>query len=369
MKRILSICGDPGGAAAVAPVLRKLSNDGAVCLENLTYSRASQIFDNHRVPHRCIPTETSLSEIARVFDRARPDLLLCGTSMNGWDLECDFLAEATDRRIPSLAVLDFWSNYRARFSSSGRGRPVFPTRIAIMDEHAREEMLGEGFEPERLVVTGQPALDIVTPAGEAPARSEFQLPEDGTIVLFVSQPLNPGVDEMHPDYPGFSKFTVLPELLAVLNDFKTRHGRMITLVVRPHPREDAEDFSWLEAGSVDVRIIRHGSSRSLARASDLIVGLNSVLLVECCLMGLPVLSLQPGLRGTDCLPTNRMGVSRAVYSHTEIFPAVEDLLENPASRDGLTERCLGWKLPRDATERVANLAMQMMQTNLSASIL
>ena len=51
-----------------------------------------------------------------------------------------------------------------------------------------------------------------------------------------------------------------------------------------------------------------------------------MLLVEACLLGCVVLSLQPGLRLADALPTNRWGVSQGVYYEKDIEPALESLL-------------------------------------------
>jgi len=70
-------------------------------------------------------------------------------------------------------------------------------------------------------------------------------------------------------------------------------------------------------------------------AADLVVGMNTELLVEACYLGCITLSLQPGLRHPDRLPTNRLGFSRAVYQENEIKPALLELLLNEKSRDAV----------------------------------
>ena len=90
--------------------------------------------------------------------------LLTATSANGIDLEKLFLGAARRLGVPALAVLDFWSNYRQRFSDQRDNLIYLPDRIAVMDEHARTEMIAEGFAPELLSVTGQPAFDALEPA-------------------------------------------------------------------------------------------------------------------------------------------------------------------------------------------------------------
>jgi len=359
LKTLFSISGDPGGAAAIAPVLLSLSEMPEWALQNFSYFCSGTILEKCHLSHSALNAGTTRSDIEKHFDQCQPSFVLTGTSVNGQDLEHDFIEEATVRDIPSLSVLDFWSNYKTRFISSRTGSCIVPTKIAIMDDFARDDMIREGFNPSQLVITGQPALDCATPSQAAKNRQSFELLESELVVAFLSQTTIPGIDASHAKYPGFSKMTVLPLLLTALNEIQRKTSRRITLVVRPHPREAEETFEWIDPGAVSVRIIRSGSSRALASACDLIVGLNSILLVECCLMGLPVLSLQPGLRGGDCLPTNRMGFSQAIYDAEKIPMALENLLVNDMERARMRSACLAWNLPRDATRRVADLVFAM----------
>lgn len=360
MKILFSICGDPGGAAAIVPVLQQLTLYPGLKWLHFTYFRAKAVLDKVGLPNVSLSEGTTSADIAGLYDQFRPSFLLCGTSVNSQNLEHFFLEEATVRGIPSLAVLDFWANYKMRFISSRTGQMILPQKIAVMDECALREMSEQGIDSSRIVVTGQPAFDNATPSVTLTARQELDISRKGLRVLFVSQTLIPGMDTSNPLYPGFTKRTVLPDLLAALNLVQKKCKNRISLIVRPHPRETDETFDWIEAGNVNVQIVREGSSHELASTCDLIVGLNSILLMECCLMGLPVLSLQPGLRGTDCLPTNRMGISRAVYERADISRVVEKLLLNPRERERLKKAGLNWRLPRDAANKVSQLAIEMI---------
>ena len=90
-----------------------------------------------------------------ILDNPKASLLLTGTSYNSVDLEKKFIASARERGVPSLAVLDFWSNFALRFSRGDGGLENIPDRIAVMDEWAREEMIAAGFDATRLVVTAR----------------------------------------------------------------------------------------------------------------------------------------------------------------------------------------------------------------------
>jgi hypothetical protein len=94
-------------------------------------------------------------------------------------------------------------------------------------------------------------------------------------------------------------------------------------------------------------------------AADLVVGMTTVLLVEACLLGSIVLSLQPGLRLPEALPTNRWGASRAVYRESEIAEAVASLLFDENAREELAARARQTRFDSNATGQVISLVEKM----------
>src|SRR5207248_11353111 len=61
--------------------------------------------------------------------------------------------------VPSVYVLDFWSNYWQRFSDSGKDLKFLPEKICVMDNAAEEAMIAEGIPPDRIAVTGNPHFE------------------------------------------------------------------------------------------------------------------------------------------------------------------------------------------------------------------
>jgi hypothetical protein len=95
-------------------------------------------------------------------------------------------------------------------------------------------------------------------------------------------------------------------------------------------------------------------------AADLVTGINSMLLVEACYLGCVTVSIQPGLRFPDALPTNDLGISRAVYRREEIKPVVEEMLLDRQARLAARWRVSSLHLDGGATRRVVNLVYQMI---------
>jgi hypothetical protein len=353
------------------PVLRQLAAAGYP-LWPLAYRQALPLWREAGLAAQALP-ETAGTALdwpallatfaGTVGEAAAPRLLLTATSVNGLDWESALWSQARAAGVPSLAVLDFWSNLPPRFQH--RGQPAWPTHLAVMDAAVAAELraLFPGAGPA-LHVTGQPVFDplpaLAARAGEVvpPLRQALGLAAGERLVLFVSQPLaelrrQPGFADW-----GFDQHQVLAGLLPALAARASQHGEKLCLVLRPHPREaDAGLRPYLEQAFPGLRLQleRQLPGPALALAADLVCGMNSVLLQEAAYLGRPVLSLQPGLSQPDPLPANRQGLSQLVRTWADLPAALVAALTpgRPAPAVEL--------LPDGhATARIAELAQQVL---------
>lgn len=338
---VVAVAGDPGGAAALAPVVRALLDEGRYRVIPCAYAQAVSLWQSQGI--------AAIEAGGLAAALADADLLLAATSVNAENLELDAVAWAQSKGIPSLAVLDFWSNYRRRFLADGRR--VLADRLAVMDELARREMVDEGFPADRLVVTGQPAFDRLalahdrfTPQRRSALRSGIGVEADARLVLFVSQPFADihGSPEAARAALGFDEHEVLTLACAALSSLAHAHNVPIVLALRPHPREPDDKFAEIQEDDFRVAIWKTQDQLEAALSADLVLGMNSALLYEATLMGRPVVSLQPGLKGLDPLPSNRSGRSIAVYDPDKLRTVLEKLLFGPdrKSADGVSSGSL-----------------------------
>jgi predicted glycosyltransferase len=365
---ILVICGDPGGASAVAPVIKFLESENRLRIEAVAYNEAGSIWDNFEITYKNIPNDISHEAILSLLKKPDVKLLFSGTSVNSIDLERKFIAAAAHISKPSLSLIDFWTNYTWRFSDKDKRLVTLPDRIAIMDEFAFDEMVKEGFEPSRLVITGQPAFDDLaswsagfTEGRRDEVRRSLGVTRDEIFVLFASQPLTSlyGTDVIQEKYLGFDEWVVLETLIQTLDEIKIETGAKIHLVIRPHPRESVELFHDYGSDIIPITLVESGSARSQVMTADLVIGMNTELLVEACYMGCVTLSLQPGLRHPDRLPTNRLGFSRSVYHHEEIKPALLELLLDETARLVMLDNVKKFKLKGKSAGNVVRLIYEM----------
>jgi hypothetical protein len=305
-----------------------------------------------------------LTQAKQLLGRVRADCLLSATSDNGVNLEKPFFAAARQLGIPSLAVLDHWMNYRLRFANEKGELLYTPDRIAIMDEQARQEMIAEGLDADRLVVTGQPAFDELAAFRQAATlehreniRQLLGVVPAERMVLFASEPISTmcGTEPSQPLYPGYTEQSVLGALVTALQRIARRRAEGIVLVVRPHPLEKLESLPHSIDGPLRLVLDGRGKGRDVVRAADLVTGMTTVLLVEACLLGCVVLSLQPGLRLADALPTNRWGASRGVYREEEMEATLTDLLFNETTRAEVKARTERIQVKPGAARRIVRL--------------
>src|SRR5262249_8377091 len=153
--------------------------------------------------------------------------------------EPPFLDAARRLAIPSVSVVDFWSNYRERFLASTGEALVLPDRIAVMDDRAREEALEVGLAEPVLVATGNPHHEGLLGGfrgWDRPARLRFResmrIPRNATVVLFASQP----IEALYGDTLGYTEQSVATLVAESLAPVAGWLGHPIQLVVRPHPR-------------------------------------------------------------------------------------------------------------------------------------
>src|SRR5262245_41082490 len=107
---IVATAGDPGGAAALAPVLELLCREGRQ-VRALAYRQAVAQWRDGGLDVEQLAETTNLEMARQRLSDLRADSLFTATSDNGINLEKPFIAAAQSLGIPSLAVLDHWMNY------------------------------------------------------------------------------------------------------------------------------------------------------------------------------------------------------------------------------------------------------------------
>lgn len=322
-KRILALSKDRGSVQAIVPVVAELG----VHLQ-LTVKLVSPA-GCHALPAAWGLVSDTLDEgafaadpeayMAKVFDEIEPQLLLSGSSpargITPETPEQFAIREAHRRRIPSVAVLDYWGMYKERFGASDGSIDVtlLPDRLCVLDRRCRDDLQQLGVPIERMVVTHNPWMDgVIRQALDPPPPSDL-LSNKGWRVLFVSQPLSGWLlpNQQPPQH----------ELLAALVSALPRAGdERHRVLVWKHPAEEEdrwEDVGRFSSDDVEVLVTGERGAAILAHV-DIVASVHSTIAYEALHYGTPSLSLRCGVAYLPRSFIDELGLSKLIVTDDEM---------------------------------------------------
>jgi len=259
---IVAFAHDPGGANAVGATVAALRRAG-VAVRLVGAGPALARFARLGLTHEASTGDVEQEMIATA------DLVLTGTSEYN-ALEQAALVMAAECGVPSLVISDFWGNQPLRFASRLRGRirEVRPDWVTAIDADNVAELVHAGFRPSQVTITGQPWFGhlVRDSAALVPATSPARS------VLIPSQPMAGEAEALDIIAAGVA--------LAGIR----------RLTVRLHPRaiNGEEVIKRLSKSGLTPRIDDAVDIASSAAQHDVVLGMNSAVLIETALAGATV---------------------------------------------------------------------------------
>lgn len=355
--RVLFFARDPGGTNNVAPIIKALL---ATNVEVLVYARdgAFDRFKNYGIVVENIDdtVETiNLESIQEFLSNLNLDFIITGTSIA--DMTERFIWVAAKKiGVCSLAIMDQWMNYMRRFSETDRDnnlilgteKKYMPDHICVMDEYAKTEMLGEGFAESEIVVTGSPYFEYV--ATEYEHTKAHCLSQRDYVIGFVSEPTS--VDYNNAiEFWGFDEKSIFDDFIDELES-KCDLAIKCTVLIRPHPREDSSfyaEFIRSYSGNLDIKLVSTVlSSMEFLKSVDLVCGMSSMLLIEAFMLAKPTVSIMHGLKRSNLLVLDRLGLLNSIYEKHNLLPEICKNLEKK-------ERNNQMYVVKHATKNILNL--------------
>ena len=348
MSKILLFARDPGAANCVIPVYNRLKErDFGVEL----YGKDSALKKYMEAGLQGKEIDKPLGEF---LEGGKYGLMVTGMGSEDFT-ERLLWKEAKRLGIKTIAIIDQWLNYEARFTFDKPGcyspdsPKIFPDLICTIDQYAKEEMVSKGLPGDKIVVTGQPYFETVIKRHEEineekkiEIRKNLGVKENDLLITFASEPIVESyADPMHW---GYTEFTILESIINVLK----RTKKPGTLVIRLHPRNKRELFENLDFPQ-DIKVILEDkiTSQELIAVSDLVLGMSSMFILEAALVGVPYASVQIGLNREDPFVLSRRGISKTILSEDELML----LLESSAQGKG-TEGRAQFEVVKDASSRI-----------------
>jgi hypothetical protein len=305
-KKILFFSCEPGGAEVLIPVIKLVEAQSQYTVQVIGYGYAVARF---RKKHVVVDEVWPISkESFDIFDNYVPDMLITSaTSLPEVDMTEKYLwQQAKIRGVPSLAFLDQWQNYAIRFSGVDDVERLayLPDWINCINKVGEQEMIEEGFDPQGLVMFGQPYLSSLLETSNTvdicEVSDKLNIHSGKKVFLFVSE----AIKEYYGRSRGYDQHDAFRLFLALMSD---TCGDSIILV-KIHPKDSIDGYERIlgQYPHLHVRIIKNEFSPiESILISDAVYGMTSVMLVESYILGKKTVSLQPGLIGEDLCVLSR----------------------------------------------------------------
>jgi hypothetical protein len=279
-------------------------------------------------------SEITSDTVRKFLRNLSPDIVITGTSADD-HTEKYLWQSATELGIPSIAIMDQWTNYGLRFSKYGvaeiaeyikeRNHPFLPSKIVAMDEYARTEMIAEGLPNDRIIVCGQPYFETIaayTPEPSLPSDCNLNNAnsEDDFVIVYASEPITKMYGEQGANFWGYTEKSIFAALVCALHIVQKDVDRRLVLVIRPHPKEEREGLVYIVEPykGVNWTIDTKTPSMALMKHADLVCGMSSMFLIESVIVGRPTMSIQIGLKRENPFILDRRGILNSILSEEDL---------------------------------------------------
>lgn len=269
----------------LAPMAAVLADDPEVALTTALHPLSSPAFERAGVAGLPLSTwfdrlPASESDLRRWLEALGTTHLVCSLSSRFRDLtNCRLITAAHTAGIPTLGFLDSWVGFDRFVDDAGRTR-YLPDVAGCIDDYCRQRLIRLGMAPAAVHVVGHPRLEAAV--GRAPLA-----PRQGEIrVLLVSQPRASDRSFVGIFESSVGGERLLDRLAAACVSLEV--DERLRMTCRAHPKEVARLSSFPSPITRDAR----AATEPVYRDQDILIGVNSTVLVEAALAGRVVICLR-----------------------------------------------------------------------------
>lgn len=275
------VCHDAGGAEILSSWLKRYRYSSSVVVSG----PAEKIF-RYKCPN---------ADFLKLDDALiKCNWILAGT---GWqtNFEIKAISKAQKLGIKSVAYLDHWVNYRARFKKNGYF--IFPNEIWVGDTEA-ERIAKNQFDKIPIVLKPNPyfedLLEEISFFEGLKSNNEIK-----NKVLYVCEPVADHAFKQHGNILHWG-YTEKDALRFFLKNITALRQRVDQITIRTHPSEHKDKYKWVNRETnLPIQISSEKTLVQEINNSDTIVGCESMAMVVGLLAKKRVIStIPPG--GRSC---------------------------------------------------------------------
>lgn len=256
----------------------------------------------------------------RIVAQLQPDLVLTTNSPRS---EYAAVDAANAAGIPTLAMLDLFAMPGDAFAARTR----YPTRVCVLSEAVRDNLIRAGWPPERIAVTGNPAFDALQ-APQTRAAAHALRKHHGwinkKIVLLAAHP----EPRRHPAtrWPAGDALPLAME--SALRDWVYARPNA-ALIVRHHPNHWHRYPRLPDDAQVHFSVPGDEPVDTLILASNCVVVQTTTVGLQAATVGIPVLSMQCSPGALSAFNLADLGIAQGVDDVPDLPAALDTVLACP----------------------------------------
>ncbi|MDO8530047.1 MAG: hypothetical protein Q7S10_01370 [bacterium] len=259
--------------------------------------------------------DASPQNIRGIIKKINPDIIFTDTNDTDFSVSIDkqFLKAGRKFNKSTISIVDSWIDYRGRF---GAQLEYLPGSILAIDQKMKHDLIAMGISKDIIEITGSPRFNKFSTIKKAREKKNM--------VVFYSQPISGR---------KINEVEIFRDIVSVME--KTHPKKDI--IIKFHPTREA---STKHREKYDA-IIKHSTlkikkakkntnAEDISKKAELVMGINSIALVDAALMGKKVVSYQPGIdKKDDSLMSNARGWSLPVYQKEKLASVLRDVFKKP----------------------------------------
>ena len=255
---------DAGPANYLIPIIQKVNYPYVVYASSVTES----IFQKAGIKTMCCNDFCEKLEIK---------LVVLGTTL-GNTLENKLLELSKLKGFKAISVIEHWTNYKERFCKNGKY--LFPEYIFVNDFWAKEQAISQGIPSKLIEVVGNPVLE-----NQQKNYKAHTLKNKSNKFLFISERLDADMPVVGSRCLGYNQYDVLNDIVGYLKQDQELH-------IKLHPTDSIENYSdYLE--NYNVNVMPADAMWKQLYDYQVIIGMESMLLLEMAAQGVSVYSYRP----------------------------------------------------------------------------
>jgi len=349
MKRIFKIIfviEQRGGFDFLLPVIKKIQNskEFAVFLF-LNNKNVCQFAKKQKIRYRIL-INPSLEAINKIIKKINPDIILTDTNNTDFSFSIDkkFLLAAKKLDKPTISIIDSWVNYKERF---GEKLEYLANNLLVIDKEMKKSLKSIGIPSNIIRITGSPRFDKFS--------NIKNTKEKKNLIVFYSQPLFKSKS---------NEVEIFKDIVSVLE----KEYQKKEIIIKFHPtreenKKDKKKYDGIIKNSIlkIKKAKKNIEAEDLSKKAELIIGINSMALIDSALMGKRVISYQPGInKKDDLLLSNKYNWSFPVYKKEDISSVLQDIFKKPLIKKDALKKYT----KNNSTDKVITAISDILEKNM-----